>query len=481
MKQSIVVMGVAGCGKSTLAAMLCERSGARMIEGDDHHSDVSRRKMQEGIALNDADRSDWLDRLGVLAQQTEGHVVITCSALKRAYRDRLRRALPGLRFVHVDIDKAEALRRVARRGEDHFFPASLVEDQFKTLEPPHGEPDVLVVNGIRPLSDLVAKTLTWMGWPHRENTLNQDMMTCIAIVGLGKMGGNMVRRLRRRGIDVIGFDRDRETVKRLTAECGMLPASSVPDTARQLAARGGVRAFWLMLPCGDPTEQTLLELAELASAGDILIDGGNSNYKDSQRRSAFLQERGIDFIDVGTSGGVWGLENGYCLMIGGAEHAVSRLGLVFRALAPDGDLGWAHVGPVGAGHYAKMLHNGIEYGMMQALAEGLDLLKHKQEFGYDLAQLTALWQHGSVIRSWLLDLTAEALAKDQELHDIVPSVPDSGEGRWTAIDAIEQGIAAPVLTLALQARFASRDELGYSSRLLSIMRNAFGGHAVEKK
>ena len=481
MNQTLVVMGVAGCGKSTLAAMLCEQSGARLIEGDDHHSEENRRKMREGVPLSDKDRGAWLDRLGKVAQQADGHVVLTCSALKRAYRDRLRRAVPGLRFVHVDIDKAEAFRRVGSRGEQHFFPASLVENQFKTLEPPHGEPGVLVVNGIRPLSDLVEKTLTWMGWPHQENTLNQDMMTCIAIVGLGKMGGNMVRRLRRHGIEVIGFDRDRETVTRLAAECGMLPAGSLEDAARQLAARGGVRTFWLMLPSGEPTEQALLQVAELVSEGDILIDGGNSNYKDSQRRSTLLQARGIDFIDVGTSGGVWGLENGYCLMIGGAERAVSRLGLVFRALAPDGDRGWAHVGPVGAGHYAKMMHNGIEYGMMQALAEGLDLLKHKQEFDYDLAQLTALWQHGSVIRSWLLDLTAEALSNDQELKDIAPSVPDSGEGRWTAIDAIEQGIAAPVLTLALQARFASRDELGYSSRLLSIMRNAFGGHAVEKK
>ncbi|MDP1997778.1 MAG: NADP-dependent phosphogluconate dehydrogenase, partial [Gallionella sp.] len=208
-------------------------------------------------------------------------------------------------------------------------------------------------------------------------------------------------------------------------------------------------------------------------------DGGNSNYHDSQRRGAWLAEQGIGFMDSGTSGGIWGLENGYCLMVGATPEVAKTMTPILQALAPTADRGWAHVGPVGAGHFTKMIHNGIEYGMMQSFAEGLELLRGKREFALDLAQVTELWRHSSVVRSWLLDLTAEALKHDQELTDIAPYVPDSGEGRWTAVEAIDQGVAAPVLTLALQMRFASQNETGYGYRLLSTMRNAFGGHAVK--
>ncbi|WP_126445270.1 phosphogluconate dehydrogenase (NAD(+)-dependent, decarboxylating) [Sulfuricystis multivorans] len=298
----------------------------------------------------------------------------------------------------------------------------------------------------------------------------------LAMIGLGKMGGNMVRRLRRHGIEIVGYDRDSGIVSGLADECGMLAAGSVADAVGQLTAP---KLVWLMLPAGAPTESQIEELAPLLGSGDIVIDGGNSNYKDSRRRGAWLAERGIGFMDAGTSGGIWGLENGYCLMVGATPEVAKIVEPVLKALAPAPDRGWAHVGPVGAGHYAKMIHNGIEYGMMQALAEGLDLLKGKQEFHYDLAQIAELWRHGSVVRSWLLDLTAEALKGDQALANIAPYVADSGEGRWTAIDAIEQGIPAPVLTLALQMRFVSQDEKGYGYRLLSLMRNAFGGHAVK--
>lgn len=300
----------------------------------------------------------------------------------------------------------------------------------------------------------------------------------LAMIGLGKMGGNMVRRLRRGGIEVVGYDRDAKVVTGLAGECGMVAATSVADAVGKLPAP---KVVWLMLPSGDPTENQLKELVPLLARGDIVVDGGNSNYKESQRRGAWLAEQGIGFMDSGTSGGVWGLENGYCLMVGATPEVAKVVAPVLKALAPAPDRGWAHVGPVGAGHYAKMIHNGIEYGMMQALAEGLDLLKGKQEFNYDLAQLTELWRHGSVVRSWLLDLTADALKSDQELANIAPYVSDSGEGRWTVIDSIEQGIPAPVLTLALQMRFASQDEKGYSYRLLSLMRNAFGGHAMKEK
>ena len=299
----------------------------------------------------------------------------------------------------------------------------------------------------------------------------------LAMVGLGKMGGNMARRLRRGGIEVVGYDRSPEVVASLAAEEGAIAASSVADAVAKLQSP---RVVWLMLPSGEPTESQLRNLAPMLAQGDIVVDGGNSNYKDSQRRGAWLAEQGIGFMDAGTSGGIWGLDNGYCLMVGATPAVAKTMEPVLKALAPAPDRGWAHVGPVGAGHYTKMIHNGIEYGMMQAMAEGLELLRGKQEFALDLAQVTELWRHSSVVRSWLLDLTAQALKDDQALDKVAPYVADSGEGRWTVMEAVEQGVAAPVLTLALQMRFASQNETGYGYRLLSMMRNAFGGHAVKK-
>jgi len=299
----------------------------------------------------------------------------------------------------------------------------------------------------------------------------------LAMIGLGKMGANMVRRLRRGGIEVVGYDRDSAVVSGLSKESGMIAASSVEEAIKNLSAP---RIVWLMLPSGDPTEHQIRALAPLLSKGDIVVDGGNSNYHDTQRRGAWLAEHGIGFMDSGTSGGVWGLDNGYCLMVGANETVAKIMQPILQVLAPSAEHGWAHVGPIGAGHFTKMIHNGIEYGMMQSLAEGLELLRGKQEFALDLAQVTELWRHGSVVRSWLLDLTADALKDDQKLHDIAPYVPDSGEGRWTVIESVDQGVAAPVLTLALQMRFNSQNESGFAYRALSMMRNAFGGHAVKK-
>lgn len=298
----------------------------------------------------------------------------------------------------------------------------------------------------------------------------------MAMIGLGKMGGNMVRRMRRGGIEVVGYDRAGDVVTQLAKDEGMVAASSVEDAVSKLSSP---RIVWLMLPSGDPTEQQLRALVPLLSKGDIIVDGGNSNYHDSQRRGAWLAEQGIGFMDSGTSGGIWGLENGYCLMVGASNEVAKTMTPILQALAPAADRGWAHVGPVGSGHFTKMIHNGIEYGMMQSFAEGLELLKGKQEFNLDLAQITELWRHSSVVRSWLLDLTAEALKHDQNLAQVAPFVPDSGEGRWTVVEAIDQGVAAPVLTLALQMRFTSQNDAGYGYRLLSTMRNAFGGHAVK--
>ncbi|MHB8473539.1 MAG: phosphogluconate dehydrogenase (NAD(+)-dependent, decarboxylating) [Gammaproteobacteria bacterium] len=300
----------------------------------------------------------------------------------------------------------------------------------------------------------------------------------MAMIGLGKMGGNMVRRMRRANIEVVGYDRGKETVDQLVKDAGMLAATSLADAVKQLNAP---RVIWLMLPSGAPTEQAVTDLAPQLQKDDVIVDGGNSNYHDSERRGAWLAERGVRYIDAGTSGGVWGLDNGYCLMVGGEPGAVAVLEPVLKALAPAPDRGWAHVGPVGAGHFTKMIHNGIEYGMMQAYAEGFALLRGKSAYQLDLARISELWRHSSVVRSWLLDLTAEALKADQKLDSVAPFVADSGEGRWTAIEAIDQGVAAPVMSLALMMRFASQDAAGYGYRLLSMMRNAFGGHAVKKK
>ncbi|MDX9951355.1 MAG: decarboxylating 6-phosphogluconate dehydrogenase [Methylophilaceae bacterium] len=299
----------------------------------------------------------------------------------------------------------------------------------------------------------------------------------LAMIGLGKMGGNMAARLLRHNIEVVGFDFNHDTVSQLVAKEGMEGARSVEDAIQRLPEQ---KIVWLMLPAGEITENQIKDLVPMLNKGDIVIDGGNSNYKHSMRRGQFLAEHGIEFMDCGTSGGIWGLENGYCLMYGGSKEAAAIMEPVMKALTHE-DRGWAHVGPIGSGHFTKMVHNGIEYGMMQAMAEGLDLIKGKEEFSLDLAQITELWRHGSVVRSWLLDLTAEALKHDQDLGDVAPYVADSGEGRWTVVEAVEQGVAAPVLTIALQMRFASQDDHGYSYKLLSMMRNAFGGHAVKTK
>jgi 6-phosphogluconate dehydrogenase len=298
----------------------------------------------------------------------------------------------------------------------------------------------------------------------------------LGMVGLGKMGANMTTRLVRGGHEVVAFDRTADVVKTAVSK-GARGAYTLDELAKQLQAP---RAVWIMVPAGDPTENMVRTMADLLSAGDTIIDGGNSNYKESIRRSTMLAERGLHFVDAGTSGGIWGLTEGYSLMVGGPNEAVDRLRPIFETLAPAKDQGWGHVGPVGSGHFTKMVHNGIEYGMMQAYAEGFSILKHKKEFDLDLAQIAELWRTGSVVRSWLLDLTARALHDDQDLSSIAPYVSDSGEGRWTVAEAIDLDVPAPVITLALLQRLRSRDSESFSDRLLSALRNQFGGHAVKK-
>ncbi len=299
------------------------------------------------------------------------------------------------------------------------------------------------------------------------------------MLGLGKMGGNMSARLIRNGVSVVGYDNSQAVVKELEEKEGLIPSTSVLDALSKLDEQ---KIVWLMLPAGEITENQIHELVPLLNKGDVIIDGGNSNFKRSVKMGAMLEEHGIGFMDCGTSGGVWGLDNGYCLMVGANDEVAKIVEPALRALAVTPQNGWLHVGPVGSGHFTKMIHNGIEYGMMESFAEGLELLKGREEFKIDVAQVTELWRHGSVVRSWLLDLTAEALKNDPTLDDIAPFVPDSGEGRWTVVESIEQGIPTPVLTLALQVRFRSQEkQKGYGYKLLSTMRNAFGGHVMKKR
>ncbi len=297
----------------------------------------------------------------------------------------------------------------------------------------------------------------------------------LAMIGLGKMGANMALRLLRGGHRVFGYSRSAGTVAQ-ARERGV-PATT--DLAEAIAALPQPRVVWLMVPAGEAVDQTLAALRPLLAAGDIVVDGGNSWYRDTLRRAAELEQTGLRFADCGTSGGVWGLTEGYSLMVGGAEDLVEYLRPLLETLAPAPDRGWGRVGPVGAGHFVKMIHNGIEYGMMQAYAEGFAIMRRKAEFELDLGAVARIWQHGSVIRSWLLELIAAALAEDAELEEIAPLVPDSGEGRWTVQEAIDLDQPAPVITLALIQRLRSRDECSYSDRLLAVMRRQFGGHAVD--
>lgn len=299
----------------------------------------------------------------------------------------------------------------------------------------------------------------------------------LGIVGLGKMGANMAARLKAAGHEVVGYDLNPEAVGELVA-AGGTGAESVADLVARLEVP---RAVWIMVPHGPPVDATLGALLEGFSPGDIAVDGGNSYYKDTQRRAAECTENGVSFIDVGTSGGIWGVTEGYSLMIGGAEGPVERLRPIFEALAPSPATGWGHVGPSGAGHYVKMIHNGIEYGMMQAYAEGFAIMHAKKEFGFDLGQIGDIWEHGSVVRSWLLELTTRALKEQPEMEGIAPYVPDSGEGRWTVFESIDLNVPAPIIGLSLLRRIGSRDEVEYADRLLASLRAQFGGHAVAQE
>ncbi|MGJ7901729.1 phosphogluconate dehydrogenase (NAD(+)-dependent, decarboxylating) [Lysobacter sp. 1R34A] len=299
----------------------------------------------------------------------------------------------------------------------------------------------------------------------------------LGMVGLGRMGANMAERLVRGGHRLVGFD-PTPAAREQAAARGVEATASLRELVAALPAP---RTVWLMVPAGAVVDATLAELLPLLAAGDVIVDGGNSNYKDTMRRAAQLAERGLHYVDSGTSGGVWGLKEGYSLMIGGDEAAVERLRPIFESLAPAADRGWGRVGPSGAGHFTKMVHNGIEYGLMQAYAEGFAIMGRKDEFGLDLHQIAEIWRHGSVVRSWLLDLSSDALAKNPALDGIAPYVEDSGEGRWTVAEAIDLNVSAPVITASLLERLRSREKDSFADKLLAAMRNEFGGHAIRKE
>jgi 6-phosphogluconate dehydrogenase len=298
----------------------------------------------------------------------------------------------------------------------------------------------------------------------------------LGLIGLGKMGGFMAERIRLAGHQVVGFDFSTDAVAKLAAS-GNVGSSSLEDMVQKLEAP---RAVWMMVPSGDPVDETIAKLEKLLSPGDIIIDGGNSNYKDTIRRHGEVTAKGFQYVDCGTSGGVWGLKEGYSMMIGGDKEPVEHLRPIWEALAPAPDKGWGHVGPSGAGHFTKMVHNGIEYGLMQAYAEGFTILEKKESLDLNLPQIAEIWRYGSVVRSWLLDLTAEALAKNPTLDGLEAYVVDSGEGRWTVFEAIDLNVSAPIITESLIRRIRSREQNNFTDRMIAIQRNAFGGHAVKK-
>jgi len=299
----------------------------------------------------------------------------------------------------------------------------------------------------------------------------------LGMIGLGRMGAAMTKRLLAAGHTVVAYDQDRAAVERSVAD-GAAGAVSLDALVSRLTAP---RTVWVMVPAGDAVNDTIERLTRLLKADDTLIDGGNSNFRDTIQRAFSVQKSGVHFVDVGTSGGIWGLKEGYCLMIGGDAAVVKRIQPLFESLAPANDRGWAHVGPVGAGHFTKMVHNGIEYGLMQSYSEGFALLEKNREFHLDLPKIAEIWRHGSVVRSWLLDLTAQALAENPTLEGIGPSVADSGEGRWMVAEAIAADVPCPVITLSLLERIRSRVQDSFGNRILAVMRNKFGGHAITKQ
>ncbi|MDR0365729.1 MAG: decarboxylating 6-phosphogluconate dehydrogenase [Bifidobacteriaceae bacterium] len=457
----VVFMGVSGSGKTTAGALTAGRLGWDFAEADDFHPQANIAKMSSGVPLTDEDRLPWLQDLrkwidSAIAEGKRG--VMTCSALKRSYRDLLR--APGVVFAHMaGSQKTVESRLGARQG--HFMPATLLASQYHDLEEFGPDEDYVSVDldlGLTPSQevDMVMAALGLAG---------QTNMT-MGLVGLGKMGGNMAARLRDRGVGVVGFDVDPKSGR---------DVESLQELVASLAAP---RVVWTMVPAGGPTAKLIEELQDLLEPGDLVIDGGNSPYRDDAGHAARLAEREIHFVDAGVSGGVWGRENGYALMVGGAAEDVDLAMPIFNALTPEGG-GFVHAGPVGAGHYTKMVHNGIEYGMMQALGEGYDMLGASR-LVTDPDAVVASWREGTVVRSWLLDLLVEALEQNPGLAGYAAQANDSGEARWMIESALDLGVPLPVTAASLYARQTSKRPDNPAIRVVSALRAQFGGHPVAR-
>jgi 6-phosphogluconate dehydrogenase len=455
----VVFMGVSGSGKTTAGALMAGRLGWDFAEADDFHSDANVAKMSAGVPLTDQDRLPWLEALRQWIDQEIAagrRGVMTCSALKRSYRELLR--APGVVFVHMAGSPATVESRLGAR-QGHFMPASLLASQYADLEQLDPDEDHVTVDLDRGLSpgqevDFVIERLGLAGGP----------AGAIGMIGLGRMGGNMAARLRDHGIAVCGFDASATSARDVDSLEALVKALPAP------------RLVWVMVPAGAPTDQTITRLAELLEPGDLVVDGGNSPYSDDAVHAAQLAERGVHFADAGVSGGVWGRQNGYALMVGGDQADVERAMPVFTALAPAGG-GFVHAGAVGAGHFAKMVHNGVEYGMMQALGEGYDLLGASGLID-DPDGVVASWQEGSVVRSWLLDLLVQALKADPGLKHYAARAEDSGEARWMIEAALDLGVPLPVTAASLYARQASQRRDNPAIRVVSALRAQFGGHPV---
>lgn len=462
----VVVMGVSGSGKTTVGALLAGELGWDFAEADEFHPQANIDKMAAGTPLTDEDRWPWLRSIRQWIDERidqGGHGVVTCSALKRSYRDVLRRK--GVVFVHLAGSRETIFTRMAVRS-GHFMPASLLHSQFEILEEVGADEDGVRIGldegrtpseearGVLDLLELVGGAPADPGGIH------------LGIVGLGRMGGGMRDRLRAAGRSVFGFDRSPDSSR------------DVATIADLVAVLPRPRAIWLMVPAGEPTDQVVGELGALLAEGDIVVDGGNTHYPEDLAHSAALARQGVRFVDVGTSGGVWGQSNGYALMVGGAAADVAALQPVFDALTPGEGSGFVHAGPVGAGHFAKMVHNGIEYGMMQALGEGYSLL-HDSALIDDVDAVIASWRDGSVVRSWLLDLLVAAGSADPGLAHVAPLAAESGEAKWMVQAGLESGVPLPVTAASVFARQVSQGHGADAMRVVAALRNQFGGHAIQ--
>jgi 6-phosphogluconate dehydrogenase len=468
----VVVMGVAGSGKSTIGPLLADALKCPFIDGDDLHSPAAIDKMARGIPLTDADRAPWLAALhGRIsdAHASNQGLVVACSALSRTHRAILAGTVP-VNWVHLQ-GSASLLRSRLERRTGHFMKPDMLASQLEALEPPA---DAVVADISRSPETIVEQVVDELTRRHRREAQSPGGQMQIGLIGLGRMGTGMARRLIAGQHTVVGFDMSAARVEELV-KTGASGAQSLQAVVAQLPAP---RAVWVMVPHGTPTTDTVGALLPMLSRDDVIVDGGNSRYTDSIAHAGRCAERGVHFLDVGVSGGVWGESKGFNLMIGGAPEAFRRMEPIFTALAGPG--GYAHVGPSGAGHFVKMMHNAIEYAMLQALGEGFECLK-RSEFNLDLQQIAGLWQNGSVVRSWLLELLERALtAEGNALERIGDYIDDSGTGRWAVEYALDQGIPVPAISTALYERFDSRTDTRFAHQVIAALRKQFGGHAIQE-